>query len=125
MSRGPGYIQRHLVAMLRRHGKPMTFADMQRQVLRDVGAPPGNVLRVSVQRSIRRALHRLVRDQGLIAIGDGGRGDPLRYALHPMLMAFMGYDNDSEEAKAMLAAVEEGERRGSMVRGMFTGKEGD
>jgi hypothetical protein len=41
---------------------------------------PGYVrLSASFERSIRRALHRMVTEGVLIAIGGGGRADPYRY----------------------------------------------
>ncbi len=41
--------------------------------------------RILTMRSARRAIHKMVKDGTLIAIGSGGRGDPYRYAIHPFL----------------------------------------
>jgi hypothetical protein len=40
-----------------------------------------------LERSLRHTLHRMVSSGGLIAIGDGGRADPFRYFIHPMIIA--------------------------------------
>ena len=44
----------------------------------------------SLERSLRRALYRMVRGGELIAIGDGGRAEPYRYFIHPMIIGMMG-----------------------------------
>jgi hypothetical protein len=85
------------------HGKPMSFEDVRAQVRRDVGVEPGTELRLSFERSLRRALHRLCEDEILIAIGDGGRGDPFRYFIHPLIIGLMG---DTPEAHALEEALE-------------------
>ena len=60
-------------------------------------------LAASFERSIRRALHRMVDAGELIAIGDGGRGDPYRYFFHPIGIAIMC---DKPEASALWKALE-------------------
>jgi hypothetical protein len=103
MSRGFGSWQRYLWSMIRRHGKPMTFDDIRAAIDRASGAPKGARLRPSVERSMRRALHRMVSNGGMIAIGDGGRAEPFRYFIHPILIGMMG---DTPEASALRAALE-------------------
>src|SRR5262245_43525085 len=103
MSRGPGQLQLYVVGMIRRHGKPMTFADIRVEILRGTDAPPGAELRPSVVRSLRRALHRLAKDGVLMAIGDGGRGDPFRYFINPLIIGMMG---DTPEARALQDTLE-------------------
>src|SRR4051812_7842959 len=82
MSRGPGRLQATLFGVIRQHGKPMTFADI-RAVLRKAlnvehySAFEWSLFYSSLERSLRRALHRMVKDGALIAMGDGGRADPV------------------------------------------------
>jgi hypothetical protein len=85
MSRGPGKLQRALFLTIQRYGKPMTFDDIRVEAMGDGGF----LLAVSIERSLRRALHRMVNDGALIAIGAGGRADPYRYFIHPMIMLMM------------------------------------
>ena len=87
---------------IRRHGKPMTFADIRAAA---IGDDRDVKLSASFERSLRRALHRLAHPDValLIAMGDGGPGDPLRYFIHPMAIAFMG---KTPEALALQAALE-------------------
>jgi hypothetical protein len=103
MSRGLGKMQKGLMAMIRQHGKPMTFEDMRANIRQGIGAKPDDAkLRVSFERSMRRALHRLTSDHLLLAMGDGGPGDPLRYFIHPLMIGMMG---DTPEAGALSEAL--------------------
>jgi hypothetical protein len=45
----------------------------------------------------------MVKDGGLIAIGNGGRGDPFRYFIHPLIISRMG---DTPKARALWQAFE-------------------
>jgi hypothetical protein len=99
MSRGLGKLQRALFWTIRWHGKPMTFDDIRAAAIGDGGF----LLAVSIERSLRRALHRMVSDGFLIAIGGGGRGDPFRYFFHPMGIALMC---GKPEAKALWKALQ-------------------
>jgi hypothetical protein len=103
MSRGPGAMQRYLVYLIRVHGKPVTFAELRAIILKAGNAPAGAVLRPPVERSLRRALRSLVRDQIIITLGGGGRGDPHRYFLHPQAAAFICGE---QEFKALAEAFE-------------------
>jgi hypothetical protein len=82
----------------------MTFAEMRGVWLKAAGAPSVAYLLPSPERSMRRALHGLVRDQVFMALGSGGRGDPHRYFLNPMFAAVLC---DEQEYKAMMKAIEE------------------
>ncbi|MDA9405563.1 hypothetical protein XH80_01865 [Bradyrhizobium sp. CCBAU 45384] len=42
----------------------------------------------ALERSARRALHGMVKAKALIALGDGGRAEPHRYFIHPLLIGF-------------------------------------
>jgi hypothetical protein len=46
--------------------------------------------RVGAIRSLRRALQRLCDDGSIMIIGKGGRGDPHRYWVDPMMLALFG-----------------------------------
>jgi hypothetical protein len=103
MSHGFGKLQRTLLTIIRRHGKPMTFADMRADIVKAVGGDPRARLRSSVERSMRRTLHGLASRDALIAMGDGGPGEPLRYFIHPLMIGMMG---DTPEAHALREALE-------------------
>ena len=98
MSRGLGALQRTLLASIRRHGKPMTFEDIRIEAIGDDDVQ----LSASFERSVRRALHRMVSTGMLVALGAGGRSDPSRYFLHPMGIAIMC---DEPEAEALWKAL--------------------
>jgi hypothetical protein len=100
MSRGFGRLQNALMDGIRHHGKPMTFGDIRAVINPDL--EPGERLRVSLERSLRRALHRLVSDGMLIAMGEGGPGEPLRYFINPVSIGMMG---DTPEAHALQEAL--------------------
>jgi hypothetical protein len=100
MSRGPGKLRRALFLTIRRHGKPMTFEEMRGEA---IGDEPDVRLTASVERSGRRALHRMVSDGLLIAIGGGGRADPYRYFFDPGKIEMMC---DKPEARALWRALE-------------------
>ena len=104
MSRGLGRLQRALFAAIQRHGKPMTFEDIRNVIRQDFEMDDGAKLYPSFERSLRRALHRMVRTSGLIAIGDGGRGDPYRYFVHPMIIGMMAKTPETEALQQALQA---------------------
>lgn len=111
MSRGLGKMQRLLWKMVYDHGKPMTFEEMREVILQALGdrAPDRLVnlyrgeLRPSFERSLRRALHKMVKDRGMmITCGIGGSADRFRYFIHPMVIAMM----DAPKSDALLTALE-------------------
>ena len=59
--------------------------------------------RASFERSARRALQKMVKDDVLIAIGTGGRGQPFRYFPHPFLIGMM---DDKAKARELLQALD-------------------
>ena len=89
--------------MIKRHGKPMTFEDIRAVIRKEFEVEDGIKLYSSFERSLRRALHLMVSDGGLIAIGDGGRGDPFRYSIHPRIMRTMC--DTEEEFDALLEVL--------------------
>jgi hypothetical protein len=90
-SRGPGKLQRALWETILQHGKPMTFDDIRAVILQELEVEAGTRLRLSFERSLRRALHRIAEPGGeLIVIGEGGRADPYRYFIHPLIIGMMG-----------------------------------
>jgi len=80
MSRGLGRLQRALLGTILKQRRPLTFAEIRK------------MLPLSVERSLRRALHGLVERGGLITIGEGGPADPYRYYFNPMAAALMCHD---------------------------------
>jgi hypothetical protein len=108
MSRGLGRLQRWLVPMIRRHGKPMTFDDMRAIIRRELEVEEGTKLYSSLERSLRRALHRMVSNGGVIAFGGGGRADPFRYFMHPMVITMMCGTNEEISALMDVLAADPG-----------------
>jgi hypothetical protein len=87
MSRGLGRLQRYLFVTLRQSDKPLTFAEILK-----IAYPlePHEYQPVSWDiRSLRRALHKMVKDGAVLALGAGGPADPHRYCPHPILEAFI------------------------------------
>jgi hypothetical protein len=111
MSRGPGTVQRYLAELICGSDKPMTFADIlacaypEGSYEGDMAKELGQV-NVGRVRSLRRALKSLVDDEFLIAIGEGGRGDPKRFWINPMLIALSGSSSkeDFDRTAAILKA---------------------
>jgi hypothetical protein len=118
MSRGPGWVQRTLFHTIRRHGKPMTFGEIRAAFLRDFGAEPGMELTPSFERSLRRALHNLTSNGPLIAVGGGGRADPHRYFMDPIVIAMAS--KTAEEGLAWLEALE-ADPAGNKMEGLAEG----
>jgi hypothetical protein len=92
MSRGEGKKERALLGMILHQGKPMTFGDMRRFAWQGRGgvANATPALPKSMERSMRRALHRLSKKGLLIALGNGEPTDPLRYFIAPVIIGMMG-----------------------------------
>jgi hypothetical protein len=83
MSRGLGNLQRLLYQIVRdhRHEPPMTFAQIRMHIV-EGGARPWS----SLERSARRAIAGLVREEHLVAIGGGGVTSPYHYCIHPGIL---------------------------------------
>jgi hypothetical protein len=102
MSRGPGYIQRNIFRLLMQTKKPMTFAEILAHAY-----PPGSFesdmakalggSNVGGVRSLRRALHKMVKDGTLTALRKGGRAAPHRYYIDDMLLAMVAKDKAEYE----------------------------
>jgi hypothetical protein len=83
-------------------GWPKPVACRRAAVIRqDNGFDPAAKLRVSFERSLRRALHSLARDKALMVLGEGRPGDPYRYFIHPFVIGMMG---DTPEGRALREA---------------------
>lgn len=104
MSRGPGRVQRNLVATIRLHGKPMTFAEILEFIRKK---NPNYPLTNGRERSLRRALHQLVSDGVMIC-----DGYPARYSFHLMLLGMWG-----EDPPSFLEGIGPGARGGLVLGG--------
>ena len=102
MSTGHGVAQRYLMKMIVRSSDPMTFAQIMA-----IAYPEGSFesdmakiiggSRVGGIRSLRQALKRLCDEGWIMIIGKGGRGDPHRYWVDPMMLALFGDKERYEE----------------------------
>jgi hypothetical protein len=86
---------RYLFGVIRHTGRPMTFAEIRKVAIGNDGW-----LSFSEERSLRRALQTMVRDEGIIALGSGGRADPHRYSINPLVFAMAGNKAAFEAAMA-------------------------
>ena len=77
-------MQRFLFEVLYASEKPMTFAAIRRAAAGD-----DFVFRLTVERSLRRALKRMVDSEVIDANGD-------RYCIHPRILAVMADGNACE-----------------------------
>ena len=98
MSRGFGRLERGVMALIERTGKPMTFVAI-RAAMETKPRPSFD------ERSLRRAVHRLIEKSMLIAMGNGGPAAPPRYFVHPLRIGMMR-DQDAARAEAMQSALE-------------------
>jgi len=95
MSRGHGCIQDYLMKMILRSPNPLTFAEIM-AIAYPEGGFEGDMAKVlgnsnvGAVRSLRPALRRLCDDGSVMIIGEGGRGDPHRYWVDPMMVALSG-----------------------------------
>ena len=96
--------QRWLLATIRRHGEPITFEELARTGLDQAGEPQDAKPRPSAVRSMRRALHSLVKDGFIAALGEGGRAEPHRYFPSPLLIGMSG---GTDEYEAILTGMDE------------------
>ena len=105
MSRGYGILQRNLFQLITDARKPMTFGEIRTVVLQDLGVnDPDRKLRPSFERSLRRSLKALADGGAIMALGEGGRGDPKRYWLDPLMVAITGDKEAFHEAMTILEA---------------------
>jgi len=98
MSRGLGVLQRYLFSTLARDGEPLTFAEILK-----LAYPPEPHERRPLSyeiRSLRRALHKMVKDEAVLTIGAGGPSNPYRYCLNPAVLAFLEVVRDIERRAA-------------------------
>jgi hypothetical protein len=95
MSRGHGYIQDYLMKIILHSPDPLTFAEIMAIAFPE-GSYESDVAKIIGEsnvgsvRSLRRALKRLCDDGSIMMIGKGGRGDPHRYWVDPMMLALSG-----------------------------------
>lgn len=114
MSRGPGYVQRYLTDLVLGSDKPMTFADILARAFPE-GSYEADMVKalgsgkVAAVRSFRRAMKSLVDDGTIIAIGEGGPGDPKRYWVNPMMVALFGEKERYDAVTTTLVAEPGGE----------------
>jgi hypothetical protein len=102
-------MRQYLLGVIGQSDKPMTFAEIAARAFPEgsfeadmtklLGA--SNVARV---RSLRRALHKLCDRNVLLAVGQGGRGDPHRYCFDPLFVAIFGDKEDYKKACAVIEA---------------------
>ena len=111
MSQGLGWLQCWLLYRLvaENPAKAVTFDEILMSIRQSWGVnDPGNkeLIGPSLKRSLRRALQRLVETEHVVAIGDGGRGDPFRYCVHPLVLASgAGTKEAYEQAFAAVSAI--------------------
>jgi hypothetical protein len=109
MSRGHGALQDYLMKMILHSPDPMTFAEIMA-----IAFPEGSYesdmaktiggSNVGAIRSLRRALRRLCDDSSIMMIGEGGRSDPHRYWVNPMLLALFGDKTWYDEVRKRIDA---------------------
>ena len=87
MSHGHGRMQQYILRTILQHGGPITVAGIRTIAMSD--EPEGALMRSSVERSLRRALQRLVETGYLAATRDGGPRTPHQYCTSPVFRAFM------------------------------------
>ena len=81
MSKGAGKIQRKCFSILMDEG-PLIFEEI-------CGT---SELTPAMRWSILRALQKMIWDGAIITKGRGGRGDPRRYSVDPMMLVLMDYE---------------------------------
>jgi hypothetical protein len=110
MSRGLGKLQRYLLDLISH--QPMTFAEM-----RAIAHGDDTILFTMMpqpERSLRRALRKLIDDGAVATTGTGGPRSPFRYHLRPAVLFFGG---GAGEYTAHCEAMEK-EEPGSAGRAM-------
>jgi hypothetical protein len=100
-------MQRFLLATIGQADAPMTFADIFAVAFPE-GSYEADLAKVlggsnmPKVRSLRRALKKLCDDGAILSLGKGGRGDPYRYCLDPIIAAIGGTKEQFEKAIAVL-----------------------
>jgi hypothetical protein len=110
MSSGYGKCQRVIRQALWESGRPLTFKEICDHILRAWGLDPAEkMIRASPQRSMRRAIQRMVGGNGLFALGSGTRGDPHRYFfdLVSIDLGTHGHPDEIEQWKKCQEAVKD------------------
>jgi hypothetical protein len=107
MSRGNGWQQRCVLRLVFVADKPLTFKEIGGALLDANNAPPNVWLKPSVERSLRRAIQVLVRNQDLL-IPDKHSGGVNRYGLNPLMFVLAGENAKFEHwCDVMLKPVDE------------------
>ena len=97
--------QRWLLATIKRHRKPISFEQIRAAALEEAGAEDGARLRPSPERSMRRALHSLVKGGGVVALGTGGQAEPHRY--FPSIIVLGMSCDSTDEYNAIIDSLDE------------------
>jgi hypothetical protein len=102
MSRGPGKMQQALFGFLLKQPRPVQWHEIRAEVIEQLELDKAmyHIVHGSLERSLRRAMHEMVKDGAVITIGHGGRAEPFRYSLDPLLRGM---------AEAMIAKRERAE----------------
>jgi hypothetical protein len=82
----------------------MTFEDIRAVIRQARHLGQGAGLERLFEWSLRRALHGLTGSGALIALCDGGPGDPRRYFIHPFVIGMIGDTAEARELTEVLAA---------------------
>jgi hypothetical protein len=102
MSRGPGTLQRLLLAIIGQQSKPMTMAEIVAFSMQQAGVNnPDRRAHPTVLRKLYRSLKALCDINVVVALGDGGPGDPKRYCLNPLMVAVGGSKTQYDKAQAI------------------------
>jgi hypothetical protein len=84
MSRGPGNLQRLLLAIISQQAKPMTMAEIVAFLMQLTGVnDPDRKVHPTVLRKLYRSLKALCDVDLVVALGDGGPGNAKRYCFNP------------------------------------------
>jgi hypothetical protein len=102
MSRGPGNLQRLLLAIISQQAKPMTMAEIVTFLMQQTGVnDPDRKAHPTVLRKLYRSLKALCDVGAVVALGDGGPGDPKRYCLNPLIAPIGGSKEQYDRAQAI------------------------
>jgi hypothetical protein len=102
MSRGPGNLQRLLLAIIGQQSKPTTMAEIVAFAMQQAGVNDlDRKAHPTVLRKLYRSLKALCDVDVVVALGDGGPGDPKRYCLNPLMVAIGGSKEQYDKAQAI------------------------